>query len=167
MKTTLTRLSFVASLSMAAALAQPPLNQGGAPPDPATMVARRVQMLTRFLNLSDAQAAQATTIFKQAANDMQSIRSGLQTAHETMRTAIKANDAGGITAAANNIGNLTGQELAIQGKADAAFYAILNTDQKAKYDQMGPGRMGPGGMGFGGPAGMRGAGAMRGRNPQQ
>jgi Spy/CpxP family protein refolding chaperone len=131
------------------------------------MAERRVQMLTRFLNLSDAQASQATTIFKQAASDSQSIRSSVQTAHEALRTAIKANDTGGITAAANNIGNLTGQELTIQAKADAAFYAILNADQKAKYDQMGPGRMGPGGMGFGGPGGMRGAGGMRGRPGQQ
>jgi Spy/CpxP family protein refolding chaperone len=166
MKTTLTRLSFVAGLSIAAALAQTQVNQGGGPPDPATMADRHVRMLTRFLNLSDAQASQATTIFKQAASDAQSIRSSLQTAHETLRTAIKANDTGGITAAANNIGDLSGQELAIRGKADAAFYAILTPDQKTKYDQMGPGRMGPGAMGFGGPGGMRGAGGMRGRAQQ-
>ena len=173
MKKTLTRLSFVASLSLAAALAQTPTTPMN-PPDPAAMAQRRVQMLTRFLGLSDAQAAQATTIFTNSATAVEPIRTQIRTAHDAMRTAIKANDAAGIGSAANSIGSLTAQEMTLQGKADAAFYAILTPDQKTKYDQRGRGRMGPGGMGPGGmgPGGMGsgrggGFGGMRQRPPQQ
>lgn len=139
------------------------MNQGGGPPDPATMVQRRVEMLTRFLSLTDAQVSQATTIFTDAQTAAAPLRTSAQDARKALQTAVKANDAGGITNAANTIGGLTGQEVAIQGKADAAFYQILTADQKAKYDQRGG--MGPGmGMGPGGMGGMRGP---NGRRPQQ
>lgn len=175
MKTTLTRLFLLTSLSMAAAMAQRPMNQRGTPPDPATMVQRRVEMLTRSLGLSDAQASQATTIFTNAQAAAAPLRTSMQDARTALQTAVKANDTGGITVAANNIGNVTGQEVANQAKAEAAFYAILTADQKTKYDQRGPGRggpggpggmgMGPGGMGMG-PGGMGMGGPMGGRPPR-
>jgi len=131
------------------------------------MIERRVQMLTRFLSLTEAQATQATTIFTQAQASAEPVRTSLREAHQAMRTAVKANDSGGIATAASSIGTLTGQEAAIQGRADAAFYAILTAEQKAKHDQMGPGRMGPGGMGPGGMGMGPGGMGMRGPRPPQ
>ena len=73
---------------------------------------------------------------------------------------MKANNAATIDQLAATIGTATGQLASINGKADAAFYAILTTDQKAIFDSHPAGGRGPGGFG-GGPGG--GGGMMRGR----
>jgi Spy/CpxP family protein refolding chaperone len=135
------------------------------PPDPATMVQNHVNRLTKLLNLDASQAAQATTIFTNAATAVAPLESKLNTDWQSMRAAVK-NSPGTIDQLAAEIGSLTGQIAAIQNKADAAFYAILTADQKTKLDQsggfggrgrgmggpgmMGPGMMGPGMMGPGG-----------------
>ncbi len=118
----------------------------GQPPDPAAMIQMRVNHLATVLNLTDAQKAKATTIFTDAHTASQSVRTSMQSAHQSLADAIKKNDAGTIDSVAMTIGNATGQLTAIQAKADAAFYAILTADQQAKFDQMPRG--GPGG-GFG------------------
>lgn len=136
-------------------LAQGP---GGPPPDPQTMIARRVDFLTTLLNLSDAQKAQALTIFTDAAKAGQTVRTELQANHDSLRAAVKKNDTATIDALAIAAGTLSGQMTAIESKADAAFYAILTADQQAKYDAMPRGRGGPGGPG--------GPGMQRGRRGQ-
>ena len=86
-----------------------------------------------------------------------------------MQTAIKGNALGTIDSLAASTGTVEGQLLAIQAKADAAFYALLTAEQKTKYDSMpqgrGPGGRGPGPMGPGGPGGpgMQGFGRGRGQ----
>ncbi len=121
----------------------------GNPPDPATMIERRVNFLKTLLDLTDAQVTQATTIFTNAAAAATPLRTNLQTAHQSLRDAIKSNSTGTIDSLAANIGTLTGQFTAVQSKADAAFYAILTADQKTKFDSVGHGFMGPGGPGRG------------------
>jgi Spy/CpxP family protein refolding chaperone len=121
-----------------------PMNNGGAPPDPAAMVARRVNALKTLLNLTDEQAAQATTIFTNAETSTAALRTNLMSAHTALRDAVKANNSAAIDQQSAAIGTLTGQMTAIQSKADAAFYALLTPDQQAKFDAMG-------GRGFGGP----------------
>ena len=136
-------------------MAQRRFGQGPPPGDPATMVQRRVQSLTTLLGLTDAQASQATTIFTNAQTAATPIQTNLGDARQSMRDAVKSNDAAAIDKLAATTGTLTGQLLAVQSKADAAFYAILTADQQAKLNElggsgMGPG-MGPGGMGPMGP----------------
>lgn len=136
-----------------AALAQGP----GTPPDPATMVARHVNMLAAQLSLTDAQKTAATTIFTNAFTASESIRSSLQTNRASLETAVQKNDTAAIDQLAAAAGTLQGQLMSINSKADAAFYAILTATQKTAYDAMPHG--GPGGPGGPGPM-------MRGRRGQ-
>lgn len=130
-------------------------NGAGTPPDPQTMVQMRVDRLATLLNLTDAQKAQATSIFTNAMTASQSIHPNTQTARQSLADAIKKNDGAAIDSLSANIGNLMGQLVGIESKADAAFYALLTADQQAKYDAMphgfGGGMRGPGGPGMMGP----------------
>jgi Spy/CpxP family protein refolding chaperone len=132
------------------------------PPTPAQIVANLVQRLTALLTLTTAQQTEATTIFTTEQTAVSALNTSMQTAQAALQTAIKANDLTGIMTQATQIGNLTTQQVEDQAKADAAFYAILTTDQQTKYNQLHAvglgGRGGPGGPGFGG----RGSGAFGG-----
>ena len=136
---------------------------GGTPPDPTTMIQMRVSRLATLLGLTDAQQAQATTIFTNAFTASQSIHTSLDGARQSLAAAVTANSPATIDQVSGTIGTLEGQLLAINSKAEAAFYAILTTDQQTKYDAMPHG--GPGG--FGGPPGPGGPGPdFRGAPPQ-
>lgn len=117
------------------------------PPTPTQIAQRQVDHLTRMLSLTSAQQAQALTIFTNAATAGASLHDSMKTAHDALSAAITANNAGGIDQAAATIGNLSGQETDIRGKADAAFYQILTPDQQAEYSKMLS--QGPGGPGMG------------------
>ncbi len=124
-------------------------------PTAADMVAREVARWTVLLDLTTAQQASATTIFTTEQTALTGIQTDRQAADTAMKTAVKANNAGGIAAAATTIGNLAAKEASAEGTADAAFYALLTADQTTKYDTyqtagMGGGPGGPGGPGPGG-----------------
>jgi Spy/CpxP family protein refolding chaperone len=145
------KLISAAALAAGFVLAQGP--GGGTPPDPQTMIQRRVDMLANQLSLSDDQKAKAIAIFTNAFTASQSLQQSLQTNRQSLAAAVKNNDTAAIDTLAAAAGNLSGQLTAINSKSDAAFYAILTADQRAKLDQMpqrGPGGPGgPGGRGFG------------------
>lgn len=134
---------------------------GGTPPDPQAMIEMRVSRLATLLNLTDAQKTKATAIFTDAYTASQSIQSNWQSNRQSISDAVKKNDTAAIDRLSVTAGTLSGQLTAINSKAEAAFYAILTTDQQVKYDSLphggpgGPGGpMGPGGFGpsrFGGP----------------
>jgi Spy/CpxP family protein refolding chaperone len=127
----------------------------GTQPTTAQIVANRVARLTALLTLTTAQQTQATTIFTTEETALSTIRTSLQTAHSTLETAIKADDQTGIATQSTQIGTLTTQQVLAQAKADAAFYAILTSDQQTKYNTLQlVGLGGPGG-GPGGPGGPR------------
>jgi Spy/CpxP family protein refolding chaperone len=119
-------------LAASMALAQ----RQGAPPDFATMVQKRVQHLTTLLSLTPAQQQEATTIFTNGMNGAATFHSSMQTAQQSLHTAIKANDQNAITQAANNIGSLVGQMTAAHAKTQAAFYQILTPDQQSKMNEL-------------------------------
>src|SRR3954471_9659465 len=135
----------------------------GTPPTPATLATMHVNQLAARLNLTEAQKTSAIGIFTTAYTNAQTIQTSLQTNRDSLSAAIKANNTASIDQLATASGALNGQLTAINAKAEAAFYALLTTDQKALYDAMphggGPGRGGPGGGP--GPGGM-----MRGRRGQ-
>ncbi len=153
MKTKLT-IAFTTAILAIGALALMAQEPSG-PPDPATMAQHRVQFLTNQLSLTAQQQQQALTIYTSAATYQSSMHDSMKAAHDSLRTAVKNNDANGITQASNTIGNLTAQATVAQAKADAALYAILTPDQQTKMAQMesrGPGmRHGPPGSPFGHP----------------
>ncbi len=142
---------FLSATALSAALmfAQPPqgmgpgMMRGGGPGGPS--VENRVDRLAQFLSLTDAQKTQATTIFTNAATAAKAAAANLSTTHDALSAAVKKNDTVAIDQAAAAIGQIQGQILGIESKANAAFYAILTPDQQAKYDTR-PG-FGPGGPG--------------------
>ena len=144
-----TTLVALTSLSAYAQTGTPPT-----PPTPAQMVANQVARLTKLLDLSSSQQTSATTIFTTEQTTLATIRPSMQTARTGLQAAIKINDTATIATDAAQVGTLTGEEVAAQATASGAFIAILNTDQAAKYESLGPlgGPGGPGGPGgFGGP----------------
>jgi hypothetical protein len=145
MKRFITRTAAIAALSVSTVLAQGMLHSNemhngmGAgsgsttnPPDVATIVAHEVSFLTNLLTLTTGQQTQATTIFMDALNSVTPLQTAINTAHTALATAVKANDTTAITTQATAIGTAEGQIVAIQAKADAAFYALLTADQKTK-----------------------------------
>jgi Spy/CpxP family protein refolding chaperone len=75
----------------------------------------------------------------------------MKAAHDTLNTAVQANDSAAMEQAATMIGNLTAQNTLARAKTDAAIYKVLTPDQRTKYSQlqqdMGMGRGGPRGRG--------------------
>jgi hypothetical protein len=124
------------------------------PPPVADRVASRVARLTKLLTLTTAQATNATSLFTVAETAEDTIRTNLATAQTARITAVEANSAAGITAAANQIGTLTASEVQTRSTADAAFYATLTATQQTLYKELqdaGLNGPGPGGHGPGGP----------------
>jgi Spy/CpxP family protein refolding chaperone len=147
-------VAVLACAAVVAAFAQTPHT----PPSPADIAAHQVKRMTTLLSLTSAQQQQATTIYTNAATAEQSIRQSDRATHESLRTAVKNNDAAGIDQAASTIAQTTAQLTSIRAKADAAFYQVLTADQQAKFTELesehmgvlgGPGEHGgPGAMGF-------------------
>lgn len=130
MKKLITTMVAVAALAMA----QGPRGNGGTPPDPAKMIERRVEMLANQLSLTEAQKTQATKIFTDAQTAAETARTAMQTARERLGEAIKTNNTASIDQLSRDIGAATTELTSIESKAQAAFYAILTAEQKAKYD---------------------------------
>lgn len=148
----LTKLTVCTAVLAATLMAQRPFGvlTNGSAPDPATMVANQVARLTTLLTLTTAQQAQATTIFTNALTAITPLQANEATARQALPAAVKGNATSTIDTLTSTIGSLSGQIMAIQNKADAAFYAILTSDQQTTLGQTnflngpGPGGFGPG-----------------------
>lgn len=156
MKTFITRAAAIAVLTAGAILAQGSAEHGfsdgngnrgsgsSSTPDVATIVAHEVTLLTHLLTLTTGQQTQATTIFTNQLNAITPLQTNIATARTALNTAIKANDTATITTQSTTIGTLEGQIVALQAKADAAFYALLTTDQQTKLSNFGDAFLGVG-----------------------
>jgi len=122
-------------------------------------VQRRVAFLTDRLSLTFAQQSQITTILNNSDADGSTLRASMKTAHDSLNTAVQANDTATMEQAASTIGNLTAQSTLARAKTDAAIYKLLTPDQRAKYAQM------QADMGRGGPRGRGGRGNDEGGGP--
>ncbi|HET8550287.1 MAG TPA: Spy/CpxP family protein refolding chaperone [Bryobacteraceae bacterium] len=130
-----------------------PAPEARTPPTPEEIAARRVQHLTRLLDLTTAQQESAATIFTEEARAMLAARPAVRTAHQAMRDAVRNTGLDSdIERAAAQIGNAHTQIATIEGKAQARFRALLTAEQKAKLDSARS-------------RGMHGPGPMRGRGP--
>lgn len=119
--------------------------------------ANRLDFLTGYLTLTDAQKAQAKTIFDAADAATTTARGQLTAAHDALTAAVKGNkpdaDLERLGAA---VGTVEGQLEIIRAKAETKFYALLTAEQKTKYDAFhdrAPGDGAPVGGGGGGPRG--------------
>jgi Spy/CpxP family protein refolding chaperone len=133
--------------------------QGPDGPGGGNNVQRRVAFLTDRLSLSSAQQTQITAILN-AGGDANSTtsRASMKAAHDTLNTAVQANDSAAMEQAATMIGSLTAQSTLARAKTDAAIYKVLTPEQRAKYSQMQQDM----GMGRGGPRGRGGRGGEEG-----
>jgi Spy/CpxP family protein refolding chaperone len=104
--------------------------------DSATMIERRVARLAKLLDLTEAQKISATQIFTDAAAAAKEARTGAEAAREAIAAAIKTNNTVAIETNAATLGTIHGKTIAIESKAQAAFYALLTADQKTKYDEL-------------------------------
>ena len=106
------------------------------PPTPAAMAQRQVTRYTTLLSLNPNQVEQATTIFTTEATAQSNVRANERAAHQAMEAAIKANDTATIQSTATTMGQISAEMMAAHATARAQFYALLNSDQKAKYSEL-------------------------------
>jgi Spy/CpxP family protein refolding chaperone len=97
---------------------------------------QRLARLSRELNLTDTQKAQARTIFGQARETAKPVREQLMQNRQALRAAVKANNSAEIEQLATARGNLMGKMLAIHSEAAAKFYQTLSPEQRVKADQL-------------------------------
>ena len=132
----LLKMIAVGTVLTATMMAQRPFGlRSASTADPATVVAHKVDRLTKMLSLNATQATQATTIFSNSLNSVTPLETNLRTARQSLQNAVKTNDVAAIETLSTNIGTLTGQVMAVQNKADAAFYAILDASQQQTLNQ--------------------------------
>ncbi|MFZ3214887.1 MAG: Spy/CpxP family protein refolding chaperone [Candidatus Acidiferrales bacterium] len=132
--------------------------QGPDAPAGGNGVQRRVAFLTNRLSLTSAQQTQVAAILGSGDSNEATVRASMKAAHDSLNTAVQANDAAGMEQAATTIGNLTAQNTLARAKTDAAIYKVLTPDQRAKYAQMQEN------MGHGGPRGRGGFGGRGGND---
>ena len=104
----LSRTIAVTAVLSATLLTQRPFGMmtGSTLPDPATIVARKVDRLTKLLTLTTSQATEGTTIFTNALSAVTPIETSLRADRQSLQTAVKANDAATIESLSTNIGLL-------------------------------------------------------------
>ncbi len=88
--------------------------------------------LSRQLNLTADQQAQAKAIFESARQSGQTVRQQLRETRQSLRAAIQANNTAAIQQFASAEGSELGQITAIRSTAFAKLYQILTPDQQQK-----------------------------------
>ena len=118
------------------------------------MIQHRLAYMTTVLTLTTAQQTHVKNVLTAAVTNGATTHGNMKTAHESLKTAIHANDAAGMEQAATTIGNLMAQEELARAKTEAAIYQLLTPEQQTKMAALeseghrgGPGR-GPGGPGL-------------------
>jgi Spy/CpxP family protein refolding chaperone len=94
------------------------------------------QRMMQALNLTDAQKAQAKTIFENARQSTAPLRAELKQDREALRAAVKANDRAQIGRLSAVEGQAIGKLMAVRTEAMAKFYQQLTPEQRAKAEQM-------------------------------
>src|SRR5712671_96458 len=108
MKKAIVSLMVMTGLATSVLLAQT-TDTGRTPPTPAEIAQRRVNFLTTALTLTTAQQQQALTIFTNAAITQAALRTSMETARQSMNTAVQNNDINSINQLSTSIGTLTAQ----------------------------------------------------------
>lgn len=108
----------------------------------------RMRRLTARLNLTPDQQAKSRAIFQKTREDTRALAPQLRAERQAMMTAVKSDSPDQIQAISQQNAALNAKAHAIHTQGIADFYAILNPDQKAKFDRrldhkFGPGRMHP------------------------
>lgn len=100
------------------------------------MMQKRLDRLTRELNLTPSQQSQAKSIFGKASVDARPLRAQLKANTSALRAAVKVNDKAQIDQLSATEGNLIGKMVAIRSGANASFYKTLTPEQQTKFAQL-------------------------------
>jgi Spy/CpxP family protein refolding chaperone len=97
----------------------------------------RLELLTVYLSLTSSQQATAKTVFDAEAAAVAPVMAALQTAQDALTAADKQGQSEyQLDRLALTVGARFGDLAAIHAKTEAKFYAILTSDQQAKYDKL-------------------------------
>src|SRR6202021_79350 len=134
-KTALILALACAMLAAPAMFAQAPA--ADAPPENSAargqrMIQHRLAYMTTVLTLTPAQQTQVKNVLTAAVTNGASTHGSMKTAHDSLKTAIHANDAAGREQAATTIGNLMAQEELARAKNEAATYKRLTPHHPTK-----------------------------------
>lgn len=113
-----------------------PLLYAQTAPTAAQLAQGDVQRYAMVLGLSSTQQEQALTIFTTEETAEASIRTAERTAEASLLTAIEGADTATIATLSATLGGLHGQDVQARATASAELYAILTTEQQAKYVQI-------------------------------
>jgi Spy/CpxP family protein refolding chaperone len=102
-------------------------------PSVAGIVSQRVARLTILLNLTAAEAAQATAFFTTEVTAVEAAQAARQAARQSLLPAIEANNTATIAATVNQIGVDDGQIISARATAEASVYAMLTSSQQTVY----------------------------------
>ncbi len=108
---------------------------------------RNFRVMATALNMTDAQRAQARTIFDQAKQSAQPVRQQLMETRKSLRAAVESSSTDQIQKLASTEGTEIGQLTAIRSEAFAKVYKTLTPEQQQKLHSleqaMHSGRRGP------------------------
>ena len=139
-------LGVVMLVSAGRLMAQGPVSQPAAG-NAQDFAQRRLDFLSTFFNLTDAQKQQATDFFNAARQENQPLQESMKQARTTLVDAAESGDEAQLDQAAAKVGTLSGQIAAVRAKAFAKLYSVLTPEQRQKADQFGKTLIG-GGFGF-------------------
>jgi Spy/CpxP family protein refolding chaperone len=117
----------VVALGAASLFAQAKVN-----PRRADHQSRFVRVMETALNMTDAQKAQTTSIFKQARESAHPVRQQLRATRGSLRVAVQAGNAQQIQQLSATEGNEIGQLTAIRSSAFAQVFKSLTPEQQNK-----------------------------------
>src|SRR5881394_3340729 len=104
--TVLLRMLALGALAATLLAQRPGPRASGPAPDPATAAQNQVTRLTALLDLTSAQAAQATTIFTASLTAVSPLQTVMSTNRQSLETAITTNALSVIEQVSANIGTL-------------------------------------------------------------
>jgi len=127
--------ALAAGMAFAQAPAAPPAHEANGQAHVNRRAAARHHMMQQ-LNLTEAQKAQAKTLFQQAREKSKPLVEQLRQDRQAMAAAVKADDTARIRSLAAKEGKTRGELMAIRSEGMAKFYATLTPEQRAKADQL-------------------------------
>lgn len=143
-------------LAMGALLAAPAVAQrgrgwrAGTPPTPEERLARRLDFLATYLNLSEGQKAQFKTALEALQAKQQATWQKMIELRTKLQEAVRSNaGAQAIQAITAEISKLQAERMAAQAQTMAMLRNLLTQEQRDKLDKLCPGSCGLG-MGLGG-----------------
>ena len=97
---------------------------------------RMFRVMATALNMTDAQRAQARTIFDQARQSAQPVRQQLMETRKSLRAAVESSSTDQIQKLASTEGTEIGQLTAIRSEAFAKVYKTLTPEQQQKLHSL-------------------------------